>query len=62
MKVKIDIECETAGELIQHLDEISKTVKIRSRDNNEYDFEVGTHFSDNNCYGTHDVTIESEAD
>lgn len=60
MKVKIQIECDTAGELISHLDEISKTVKIRSRGDSEHDFEVGTHFSDNNCYGTHDVTIESE--
>lgn len=57
MKVKIEIECETAGELTAHLEEIIRTVKVRSRQNIEHDFEVGTQFSDNNCYGTHDVEI-----
>lgn len=57
MKVNIKIDCETAIELQTHLQAISETVKIRSRGNLEYDFEVGTQFSDNNCYGTHEVTI-----
>ena len=60
MQVKIEIDCETAGELISHLTEIINTIKIRSRGNDEHDFEVGTQFSDNNCYGTHDVTIIPE--
>ena len=60
MQVKIEIDCETAGELISHLTEIIKTVKIRARGNDEHDFEVGTQFSDNNCYGTHEVTIIPE--
>lgn len=31
MLVKIEIDCETAGELESHLTEIIRTVKIRSR-------------------------------
>lgn len=60
MKAKIKIDCETTGELISHLTEIINTVRIRARGDNEFDFEVGTQFSDNNCYGTHEVTIIPE--
>ncbi len=60
MQVKIEIDCETAGELVTHLREIIKTVKIRSRGNDEHNFEVGTQFSDSNCYGTHEVEIIPE--
>jgi len=61
MKVQIEIECETAAELDQHLEVIRQTIKVRSRQNPEHDFEVGTQFSDNNCYGTHEVTIIPES-
>ena len=60
MTVNIEITCETAGELVTHLNNIIKTVRVRARDNEAHDFESGTHFSDNNCYGTHDVTIQGE--
>jgi hypothetical protein len=60
MTVKIEIECETAGELLAHLNVIADTVRIRARGDNEHDFEVGTHFTDNNCYGTHEVTISND--
>ena len=60
MKVTIEIECETAGDLTTHLNAIIETVKIRSRQNPDHDFEVGTHFADCSCYGTHDVVIEPE--
>lgn len=60
MKVQIEIECETARELAAHLNVIIKTIGIRSRNDPDYDFAVGTHFSEDNCYGTHDVTISPE--
>lgn len=62
MKVQIEIECETSGELEKHLEVIRQTVSLRSRGNLDYDFEVGTEFSDNNCYGTHHVTIIPETE
>jgi hypothetical protein len=58
MKVKIEIDCETAGELRKHLNEIIRIIAIRSRQNDDHDFEVGTNFSDSNCYGSHEVIIE----
>jgi hypothetical protein len=60
MQVSIEIECKTARELVTHLNKIIRTIKIRSRQNPEHDFEVGTHFSDDNCYGMHDVTIKPD--
>lgn len=58
MKVSIEIECDDVGELLAHLGVIENTIQIRSRGNKDYDFEVGTQFSDNNCYGSHEVTIQ----
>lgn len=57
MTVKIEIECETTQELLSHLGVISETIKIKSRFDMKNEFEVGVHFEDNNCYGTHDVII-----
>lgn len=60
MIVKIEIDCETAGELELHLLTVIETVKSKSKGNKDFDFEFGERFSDNNCYGTHDVIIEPE--
>ncbi len=60
MIVSIHIECDTAGELSAHLNKIIRTVKVRARQDPDYDFETGTYFWDNNCYGTHEVTIQGE--
>jgi len=57
MKVQIEIECETVGELLSHIADIAKTIEIRAIHNTDYCFEVGTQFENNNCYGTHEVTI-----
>lgn len=60
MTAKIEINCESAGELIAHLHDIINMVKQRSRDNPQHDFEVGTSFENTNCYGTHAVEIYCE--
>ena len=60
MKVQIEIECETVGELLNHLLDITNTIEIRARHNIDYCFEVGTQFENTNCYGTHVVTIIPE--
>jgi hypothetical protein len=60
MIAKIEIDCENSNELIQHLMAIVETIKIRSRGDLTYDFEVGTAFYDHNCYGSHEVVITPE--
>ena len=53
MKVKIEINCETVGGLLAHLAEISKTMTIRSKGNDE-------HYLEGGAYGTHEVEIVEE--
>lgn len=59
MKVTIEIECDTAGQLEQHLNEIISTVKVRSKNDPSCEFEVGTAFTHFNCNGNYDVIIEN---
>lgn len=64
MKIKIEIDCDTIGELVSHMYEIIRQVKKESRifklDPKNDTFEKKVILDDNNCYGTHKVTIKPE--
>ena len=60
MKVTIEIECDEWKELTGHIQTIRKELKKRI-----LEFEATPEssvqpqkFEDNNCYGTHEVTID----
>lgn len=61
-KVSISIECETTEEILAHLHNImSRIKKERKRfPDREFPDGIDLQFDDNNCYGTHDVTIEPD--
>lgn len=65
MKIKINIECDTIGELHHHLKKLNADV-IRHADKrkldplkDEFSVEDAESLYDNNCYGTHVVEILS---
>jgi hypothetical protein len=58
MKVKIEIECETAGELTSNLHTIIEDIQAQSKQNPAHEFEEGLHpYSYSNCMGTYTVEI-----
>lgn len=59
---QITITCETAGTLLQHLTSIKETIRIRSRDDLEHKFEVGTHFKADTAVGSYHVTITNDGE
>jgi hypothetical protein len=65
MKAKIEIECETIGELTSHLYEairqIKKEAKKRKLEHSD-EFEVSIVLEDDNCYGSHDIEILPETE
>lgn len=60
MKVTIEIECNGKVELMQHLSVISKQAMVELTYNEKLSIpQDKLEFSDNNCYGTHEVLIIS---
>lgn len=60
MKVKIEIECDSIVELVNHLSVIrAQVIKEKKKQNLSVDDEFPKRvvLSDNNCYGTHEVKI-----
>lgn len=61
MNILIEIECDTIADLHTHLTELCKQIrkqtKVNKSDPKKDDFPVGTHFEDDNCYGTHELNI-----
>lgn len=60
MKATIEINCANAGDLLQHLNQIRRTIEIRSRGDMDYDFEVGFHATAVTRQGDHELTILSD--
>ncbi len=64
MRVLIEIDCDTIQELTAHLtcmrDQVKKEMK-KLKLNCDDEFPLGTELEDNNCYGTHELTIVPEA-
>lgn len=64
MKAIMEIDCETVGELVTHLrvaaTQVKKEVKKwKLNPDDQLTMEV-TVLEDNNCYGTHKLTITQE--
>ena len=59
MKVTVVIECDEYNEICQHLDKIRKDIK-KSIVKGTIETVPLDFFDDNNCYGTHTVTISLE--
>ena len=57
MKIKINIECEDFDEILQHLEVIRNSVKVRRVEIESLD-DVTLTLSDSNCYGEHIVKIK----
>ena len=68
MEIRIQIECETIQQFWQHLDELQKQVKRSAKKQklnpieDEFQPEDSDSFDDDNCYGTHYVTIQNDGD
>ena len=63
MITKIEIDCEDLDELILHLKIIKLQIKRKFREFSEGSFMNSTDridFEDNNCYGTHKVSISDD--
>lgn len=64
MKIVIEINCETIGELTTHLYEIIKQAKKECRkqklDPLHDEFESGLRIEDDNCYGDHLLRVFSD--
>lgn len=66
MKIEIEIDCETVSEFYSHLTELRYQIKKESKRLklkplvDEFSEESNSYLSDNNCYGTHTVTITPE--
>lgn len=66
MKIKIDIDCDNAFQVLQHLFVIKRDFKkhLRKQGIKTYDDlmnhepEKGFSLYDNNCYGTHNVKVK----
>lgn len=64
MKITIDIECETIAEFHAHLKELAKQVKKSAKKQrldptvDEFQPEDADSLCDDNCYGSHEVTIK----
>lgn len=60
MKISIEIECTTIGEVKSHLtcliSQIKKHQKSFSMPDDD-ELATGTHITDNNCYGIHDLNV-----
>lgn len=67
MEITIKIECETINEFYAHLTELAKQVKRSAKKQklnpleDEFQAEDADSLCDNNCYGTHEVTIIPES-
>lgn len=66
MKIIIEIDCDTINEFHSHLLELARQVKKNAKKQklnpleDEFKCEDSDSLSDNNCYGTHKVTIKHE--
>lgn len=61
MKATIEIDCDTAGQLVEHLNVIIETVKIRSRGTrNNCRQKIGFPLRSRVHCSPHEVTITSE--
>jgi hypothetical protein len=58
MKTLIEIECDDKRELLLHLTVIREDIEKLNLDE---PFNEPFKIEDNNCYGTHDVTIADES-
>lgn len=60
MKIKININCCTIGELRGHItclgQQIKKHQKLFNRTDND-ELSTGLHITDSNCYGDHDLNV-----
>lgn len=61
MKILIEIDCDTITELKQHLEclihQIEKQAKVNKQNMDDDDFAVGTRLYDDNCYGSHELSV-----
>lgn len=64
MRILIEINCESIGELGSHLNEMFKQVKKECKkqklDAYNDEFPEGTILEDDNCYGSHELKIVPE--
>lgn len=61
MNIMIEIECETIADLVAHLRVLENNIIKQSNINNQNmrreDFAIGTKLYDDNCYGTHELSV-----
>jgi hypothetical protein len=64
MRVLIEINCESVGELTTHLYEMVKQVKALSKkiklDPHHDELPIDTVLEDDNCYGEHELKVVTE--
>lgn len=61
MRVLIEIECDTVSDLHQHLDVMKRQVRKESKkqklDPLHDEFPLETVLEDDNCYGSHELSV-----
>lgn len=62
LKMRIQINCETEQELLNHLSVIRATLKKKLNCMIDGEIVKPVRFGDNNCYGTHNVSITAIQD
>lgn len=64
MRVLIEVNCETIGELTTHLHVMFKEVKAECKKQklnpDKDEFPIDTELEDDNCYGSHELKIVPE--
>lgn len=62
MKITVKIECETISDFYSHLSELRRQIKKQARklklDPLRDEFPKTVDLYDDNCYGTHTVTVK----
>lgn len=66
MRITIEIECESITDFYSHLTELRKQIKKKckkeNRNSHKDEFTTSKGLDDDNCYGTHEVSLENEDD
>lgn len=66
MKIKIEIDCETIGDFATHLGVIRDALLVNAAklgvepDSEEVSEALADSLDDDNCYGTHEITVEPD--
>lgn len=66
MEIRVNIECDTISEFHAHLTELARQVKKTAKkqgldpSKDEFTYEHEASLYDDNCYGTHSVSIEED--